>query len=135
MISGFMVGYARRQCVEEAQEAGDKDAEERYLLPKMQAEGFSATARKFNIMQRCHYQILESFQIWLVTSIIGGWEYPLSVAFFGAIWIKARMDWATGYKARGAKERYSVGIAPWTWYAVFTPSMAIMAQCGKVLLK
>merc|ERR1712146_360880 len=83
--------------------------------------------------QRCHYQILESFQIWLVTSIIGRWEYPMTCSLFGAIWIKARMDWAAGYRRGGPSNRYNVGLGPWVWVCFFTPPLALAFQGCKVL--
>ena len=98
MVIGFGVGAARSKFTERALKEGDKDAEKRFSLPKMQAEGFSAAAEDFNNVQRGHQQILESYQIYLVTSLLGGLEYPLAVAIYGVVWIKARLDWAEGYK-------------------------------------
>ena len=114
---GFGVGAARSKFKERALKEGDKDAEKRFSLPKMQAEGFSTTAEDFNNVQRGHQHILESYQIYLVTSLLGGLEYPVAVAIYGAIWIKARLDWAEGYKG-GPKNRYNKGLATQVWYGL-----------------
>lgn len=130
---GFMVGASRRKCMEEALEAGDKDAEARFLLPKMQAEGFSTIAVKFNQIQRGHQHILESFQIWLITALIGGWEYPVTCACYGLLWIKARWDWAQGYK-KGPSRRYDSPFAMFVWYSLFAQIFATASLAMKVLL-
>lgn len=114
---GFGVGGSRRKFVERALKEGDKDAEKRFSLPKMQAEGFTAAAEDFNNIQRGHQHILESYQIYLVTSVLGGLEYPVSIAIYGLIWIKARLDWAENYK-QGPKNRYNKGLATQVWFGL-----------------
>jgi hypothetical protein len=134
IMIGFMVGASRRKCMEEAQDAGDKEAEARFMLPKMQAEGFSATAAKFNQIQRGHQQILESFQVYLITALIGGWEYPVVCAAFGLMWIKGRKDWAEGYKI-SAKNRYDKPFAMFAWYSLFAQIFATGTMAVKVMIQ
>jgi len=57
---GFKVSAARKNIAAKALANGDKDAEIRFNVPKMQAEGFSAEATLFNCIQRGHQQALET---------------------------------------------------------------------------
>jgi glutathione S-transferase len=99
----------------------------------MYAEGFSDIARRFNNMQRGHQQSLESFQMFLVSSIIGGWEYPVSLSMFGLLWLKARFDWAEGY-AQAAKNRYDKPLAIWVWFGLLAPLIATGIMGVKTLM-
>jgi len=133
MMIGFGVGGARSKFVAKALKEGDKDAEKRFSLPKMQAEGFSQTAHEFNCLQRGHQQILESYGMYLMTALLGGLEFPVAVATFGAIWIKARYDWAEGYKS-GPKERYSKLFASWSWFGILLNLIASSTLAVRMLM-
>ena len=134
MMIGFSVGGARSKFTARALKEGDKDAEKRFSLPKMQAEGFTDAAFDFNNLQRGHQQILESYQIYLVTAVLGGLEYPVAVAMYGVIWMKARMDWAAGYKEGGPKNRYNKGIALQVWFALLVNLFASGKLAYKMLM-
>ena len=48
MYLSFIPGGARKKYMEIAMKKGDKDAEARFSLPKLYAEGFSQEAKEFN---------------------------------------------------------------------------------------
>jgi hypothetical protein len=48
MYLSFIPGGARKKYMELAMKKGDKDAEARFSLPKLYAEGFSLEAKEFN---------------------------------------------------------------------------------------
>lgn len=58
-------------------------------LPAMYATGKDAKSIKFNCVQRGHQQALETFPMLLAASLVGGIRYPVSVAAFGLLWMKA----------------------------------------------
>ena len=95
--------------------------------PAMYASGTSAGDVKFNCIQRGHQQALETYPSFLACSIVGGLAQPLVTAAAGAVWIKARLEWASAYAEHGADGRYN---SPWSrfiWYAllcVFTTAVA-----------
>ena len=79
MYLSFIPGMARKKYIEKATEAGDKDAEARFSLPKLYAEGFSKEAKEFNCHQRAHQQALETYSNFVVCSVIGGIRFLLCV--------------------------------------------------------
>jgi len=97
MYLSFMPGAARKTFTEKAKAAGDKDAEERFSLPKLYAEGFSKEAKEFNCHQRAHQQALETYSNFVACSIIGGIRQPLLTSLAGLLYIVARVKWAKGY--------------------------------------
>ena len=93
---GMRVGQARKKLAEQAKKDGDEHADERFGLPKMQAEGFSDLAKKFNCIQRGHQQALETYGSFLALSAVGGVVFPITTIVSGALWIYARKKWAAG---------------------------------------
>lgn len=67
----------------------------------MYATGKDAKSVKFNCVQRGHHHALETFPMLLAASLVGGVRYPVSVAAFGLLWIKARFAWAEGEDGDG----------------------------------
>ena len=94
MRLSFIPGSARKVYIEKAKAAGDKEAEERFSLPKMYAEGFSKEAKEFNCHQRAHQQALETYTNFVVCSLIGGIRHPLLTTAAGVLYIVARLKWA-----------------------------------------
>lgn len=107
-IAGFAmnVGMSRNKAIEDARKEGDEHAEERYSYPKLYAEGFSETARKFNCMQRTHQHALETFPMLLATAILGGLRFPGTTTFGMIMWIYSRKCWSASYSDKGAEKRY-----------------------------
>ena len=97
MYLSFIPGGARKKFMEKAKAAGDKDAEARYSLPKLYAEGFTEEAKQFNCHQRAHQQALETYTNFVVCSLIGGVRQPLITTIAGIVYIIARVKWAKGY--------------------------------------
>jgi glutathione S-transferase len=113
---------------------GDKDAEARYSYPKMYAEGFDEHSTAFNCVQRSHQQALETYPMFLAASLVGGMQYPLTVAAGGAWWAYARLQWAEGY-ALGADKRYGHWAAKGIWTGLLAPLVAAGATSLSVIVK
>jgi len=107
MYLSFIPGGARKKYMEAAKKKGDKDAESRYSLPKLYAEGFSQEAKEFNCHQRAHQQALETYANFVVCSIIGGVRQPLLTSLSGILYITARVKWAQGYATGDPMNRYT----------------------------
>eukprot|EP00802_Teleaulax_amphioxeia_P029514 Tamp_31643.p2 GENE.Tamp_31643~~Tamp_31643.p2 ORF type:complete len:205 (-),score=42.37 Tamp_31643:75-689(-) len=118
MYLSFIPGMARKKYIEKATEAGDKDAEARFSLPKLYAEGFSKEAKEFNCHQRAHQQALETYSNFVVCSVIGGIRQPLLTSLAGLLYIAARVKWAQGYCTGDPMNRYKAsggwGFHVWT---------------------
>ena len=116
MISlGSRVGKARKELAEKAKKDGDEHADERFGLPKMQAEGFGELAKKFNCIQRGHQQALETYGSFLALSVAGGLAFPITTMVSGLLWIYSRGKWADGYATGDPSKRYqSAGRHVWT---------------------
>ena len=92
---------------EKAKKAGDPDAEERFSLPKLYAEGFSIEAKEFNCHQRAHQQAIETYANFVVCSLIGGVRQPLLTSLAGILYIVARVKWAQGCTAARLQHAHS----------------------------
>ena len=116
MISlGMRVGKARKELAEKAKKDGDENADDRFGLPKMYAEGFSELAKKFNCVQRGHQQALETYGSFLALSVAGGLAFPITTMVSGLLWMYARGKWADGYASGDPSKRYqSAGRHVWT---------------------
>jgi uncharacterized membrane protein YecN with MAPEG domain len=69
--------------------------------------------------QRAHGNTLESLQMFLVLSIVGGIRYPVSTAVHGLVWCVSRVVWANGYTAGVAPiNRYSNPLGTLHWLAL-----------------
>ena len=100
-------------------------------LPTMYATGKDAKSVKFNCIQRGHQQALETFTSFVLTSLVGGVSYPISVALFGLVYMKARIAWADGYATGDPKSRYSSKWAVFIW----TTQMGCFLAAGGVALQ
>lgn len=100
-------------------------------LPAMYATGKDAKSVKFNCIQRGHQQALETFTSFVLTSLVGGVSYPVSVALFGLVYMKARIAWADGYATGDPKNRYSNKWAVFIW----TTLMGCILAAGAVALQ
>jgi glutathione S-transferase len=133
MLSGFLliylgtkVGAARSTYKEKALKEGDKDAEDRFSYPKMYAEGFSKEAKLFNCVQRGHQNALETYTQFVVLSVVGGLQYPVTTAVAGLFWIVARIKWAEGYKTGDPNNRYQ----NWLSHGIWTSIIMVMSAAG-----
>jgi len=133
---GFAVGSSRKKFIEKATKDGDEHAEARFSYPKIYAEGFSEEAKKFNCVQRGHQHALETLPQFLIFSMIGGTQFPITCALGGVIWCYARGLWAKGYSSGEPGKRYehwaSRGI--WVGLLVQLVATAIVGVRGVVAL-
>ena len=81
----------------------------------MYATGKDAKSVKFNCIRRGISRALETFTSFVLTSLVGGVSYPISVALFGLVYMKARIAWADGYATGDPKSRYSSKWAVFIW--------------------
>ena len=80
---------------------------------------------------RRHQQALETFTSFVLTSLVGGVSYPVSVALFGLVYMKARIAWADGYATGDPKNRYSNKWAVFIW----TTQMGCILAAAAVALQ
>jgi len=134
MYLSFIPGGARRKFMEAAKKKGDRDAEARFSLPKLYAEGFSQEAKEFNCHQRAHQQALETYTNFVVCSIIGGVRQPLLTTAAGILYIIARVKWAKGYCTGDPDNRYkaSGGWGKHIWYPLLL--CAVVCLSASLLL-
>ena len=132
-IIGFMVGAARSKIAEKAKAQGDKDAEKRFKLPKMYAEGFSDLARDFNNLQRGHQNPLESIALFLIVTLIGGCLAPLTCSLNAVLWAYARYEWAQSYKVRGPEKRFAHPLSGWVWISLLVNMFSCIGVGVKML--
>ena len=63
-----------------ARKDGEKDVDERYLLPNLYAQGTSKHARAFNCIQRSHQHIFETFTTVVIGGLAGAVTFPICSA-------------------------------------------------------
>jgi glutathione S-transferase len=132
-VLGVKVGAARTKYAEKAKKDGDADAETRFSLPKMYAEGFSQHAKEFNCIQRGHQQALETYTQFVVCSLIGGVTFPVATAAGGLLWNVARWKWAEGYASGDPAKRYDNIISRGIWFGLVMQLATASATACKVL--
>eukprot|EP01065_Artemidia_motanka_P047481 TRINITY_DN7455_c0_g1_i1.p1 TRINITY_DN7455_c0_g1~~TRINITY_DN7455_c0_g1_i1.p1 ORF type:complete len:180 (+),score=69.77 TRINITY_DN7455_c0_g1_i1:83-622(+) len=104
LMLGMKVGAARRKFSID--------------LPKMQAEGDSDLARKFNCVQRGHQQALETYTSFLALALFGGIRHPLTSTLSGLLWCISRLKWADGYASGDPAARYTSFWSTGFWNAL-----------------
>lgn len=124
LMLGFRVSSARKTFAEAAKKDGDKDADVMFELPKMYAEGYSENAKKFNCVQRGHQQALETYSSFLLFSLLGGIQFPLSTTAAGVWFCWARQQWANGYATGTPGSRYSHAASLGVWMATLMVMLA-----------
>ena len=78
--------------------------------PAMYAvESENKEAKLFNCIQRGHQNTLEFMPTFLALLLLGGLQYPLVAAGFGALYTLARIQYFRGYSTGVALARYSGG--------------------------
>mmetsp|Transcript_24208 Transcript_24208/g.24821 ORF Transcript_24208/g.24821 Transcript_24208/m.24821 type:complete len:197 (-) Transcript_24208:96-686(-) len=118
VILGFKVGSARKKYTEKAIKDGEENAEQRYNLPNLYADGNTENARLFNCVQRGHQQALETYPQFLAFSLIGGLRFPIFTTINGLLWIYARAKWAEGYATGNPNNRYSHWASRGIWHSL-----------------
>lgn len=63
-----------------ARKDGEKDVDERYLLPNLYAQGTSKNVKAFNCVQRSHQHIFETFTTVVVGGLAGAVTFPVCTA-------------------------------------------------------
>ena len=72
-------------------------------------ESENKDAKAFNCVQRGHQNTLEFLPAFLVMLLLGGLQYPLAAAIFGAIYTLARIQYFRGYSTGRASGRFHGG--------------------------
>eukprot|EP01065_Artemidia_motanka_P023732 TRINITY_DN28395_c0_g1_i3.p1 TRINITY_DN28395_c0_g1~~TRINITY_DN28395_c0_g1_i3.p1 ORF type:complete len:227 (+),score=19.61 TRINITY_DN28395_c0_g1_i3:63-743(+) len=110
LVLGMRVGKARRQYG--------------VPLPQMYATGDSADAVAFNCVQRGHQHAFETYTSFVALSLIGGVQYPITVALAGVVWAFGRLQYATAYAAAGPKGKMSFTGARGIWWSLLAVATA-----------
>lgn len=72
-------------------------------------ESENKDAKVFNCVQRGHQNSLEFMPTFMVMLLLGGLQYPIVAAIFGAVYTVARLQYFRGYSTGTASARYSSG--------------------------
>jgi len=92
-------------------------------------------ARLFNCIQRGHQQALESYQMFLAMSILGGINYPGACALAGITYCFSRIKWAEGYATGNPASRYDHWASFGVWSALLTVIFATGSSAVKMLIE
>mmetsp|Transcript_20478 Transcript_20478/g.66507 ORF Transcript_20478/g.66507 Transcript_20478/m.66507 type:complete len:183 (-) Transcript_20478:88-636(-) len=101
-------------------------------LPKMQAEGESEEAKKFNNVQRGHQQALETYTTVALCTVIAGIKFPLTSTLASVIWCIGRKAWAKAYAEGGPEGRYA-GLGKLIWTGLLMEAFAAVATGFMIL--
>jgi len=124
---------ARQLCKERAAQQGDKDAEQRFGYPNVYAEGFSEQAKLFNCVQRCHQHALETFTPYIVGSIIGGTQFPVTCCIGGLLWCVGRLVYSRSYSSGDPTRRHEYLISYGIYVGVMMQMMATIFTAAGIL--
>ncbi|EED88537.1 predicted protein [Thalassiosira pseudonana CCMP1335] len=133
---GFTVGQARTKYAELARKDGEKDVDERYLLPNLYAQGTSKNVKAFNCVQRSHQHIFETFTTVVVGGLAGAVTFPVCTAVSTFLYAIGRVQLSKGYaESEGdATKRYKYPLAKFMWFG-FLGNVALgMASCGMIMM-
>lgn len=130
---GMKVGKSRAMFRDKAIKDGEKDAEERFMLPNLYVEGNTPNAKKFNCVQRGHQQALETYPQFLALSLCGGYRFPLLTTAVGLLWMYARGKWAEGYASGDPASRYQHWASKGIWLALVFASMAALGSALSIM--
>ena len=61
---------------------------------------------------------METLQLFLVLSLLGGLRYPVTTAIHGVCWAIGRVAWAAGYTSGNPIDRYSNPLANLIWFGL-----------------
>lgn len=129
---GGSVGHKRNSYIEKATEEGDENAEARYGLPKLYAEGFGELAKEFNCLQRGHQGGLETFPHFLMCSFVAGVKQPITASAMQILWMVSRISWAKGYATGEPKNRYKSKWAIHVWTSLFTQTVLALSTALQI---
>mmetsp|Transcript_10311 Transcript_10311/g.21779 ORF Transcript_10311/g.21779 Transcript_10311/m.21779 type:complete len:195 (-) Transcript_10311:232-816(-) len=133
---GFKVGKARTKYAELAKKDGEKDVDERFMLPNLYAQGTSKHVRAFNCIQRSHQHIFETFTTAAVGGLAGALTFPICSAVSTLMYAVGRYYLSKGYsECEGdASERYKYrSIAVFMWYGLLGNTALGMASCALIM--
>jgi len=135
LAHGFSVGKARTKYAELAKKDGEKDVDERYLLPNLYAQGTSKHARAFNCVQRSHQHIFETFTTVVVSGLAGAVTFPICTAASTLMYTVGRYYLSKGYaESEGdSTKRYKYPLAKYMWYGFLGNMFFGLASCGFII--
>jgi glutathione S-transferase len=84
----------------------------------MAAQQKLEAAAAYSTHQRAHHNALETLQLFLVLSLLGGLRYPVTTAIHGVCWAIGRVAWAAGYTSGNPIDRYSNPLANLIWFGL-----------------
>mmetsp|Transcript_13484 Transcript_13484/g.32687 ORF Transcript_13484/g.32687 Transcript_13484/m.32687 type:complete len:192 (-) Transcript_13484:353-928(-) len=135
LVHGMQVGKARTKYAELAKKDGEKDVDERFMLPNLYAQGTSKHVRAFNCVQRSHQHIFETFTTAAISGLVGAVTFPISSSISTLMYAVGRYYLSKGYlESEGdAPARYSYKLAKFMWYGFLGNVMLGAASCGLIM--
>ncbi|KAL7524152.1 hypothetical protein ACHAXR_000453 [Thalassiosira sp. AJA248-18] len=135
LAHGMKVGKARTKYSELAKKDGEKDVDERYMLPNLYAQGTSKHVRAFNCIQRSHQHIFETFTTAVIGGLAGAVTFPISTSISTLMYAVGRYYLSNGYaNADGdASKRYTPPLARFMWYGFLGNITLGMASCALII--
>lgn len=135
LAQGFQVGKARTKYAELAKKDGEKDVDERFLLPNLYAQGTSKHVKAFNCVQRSHQHIFETFTTAAMGGLVGAVTFPVCSSVSTLMYAVGRYYLSKGYvECEGdASKRYKYKLAKFMWYGFLGNIMLGMASCGLII--
>ena len=135
LAHGFTVGRARTKYAELAKKDGEKDVDERYMLPNLYAQGTSKHVRAFNCIQRSHQQIFETFTTCVLGGLAGALTFPICTSISTMVYAVGRYYLSKGYKEceGDASKRYKYPVAKFMWYGFLGNVAFGMASCAIII--
>ena len=135
LMHGFKVGKARTTYSELAKKDGEKDVDERFLLPNLYAQGTSKHVKAFNCIQRSHQQIFETFTTVVLSGMVGAITFPLCTSISSLTYAIGRYYLSKGYsECEGdASKRYKYRVAKYMWYGLLSNVILGTASCAMIV--
>eukprot|EP01083_Nonionella_stella_P041695 112953_1 len=136
LTAGFAVGKARTKYADLAKKDGEKDVDERFMLPNLYAQGTSKHVKAFNCVQRSHQHIFETFTTAVVGGLAGSVTFPITTAISSLAYAVGRYYLSKGYaECEGdASKRYKYPIAKYMWYGFLGNTILGMASCAMIMI-
>lgn len=123
-----------------AKKDGEKNVDERYLLPNLYAQGTSKHAKAFNCIQRSHQHIFETFTTAVLSGMIGSISFPICTSISTLLYAVGRYQLSKGYAACAgveeggdASKRYKYPMAKFMWYGFLGNVLLGMGSCGLII--
>ena len=94
----------------------DPSDNEHYAYPKDYAEGFYVDETQVKCLENCYKRVLETYPQFLILSLIGSLQFPITATIGGLSWIIERYTWAQGSATKASSH--------WMWWGLVCQILA-----------